>query len=497
MMLAPASAVNRLLLSAALYGLAVDALAFRRYDGIHRVTKSPQISQPAMLLQRKDDICGLDMKLCPAGLGGNCCPENYACATNSCYSTTSSTTSTASAPSHTYSCPTSQYLCPSSLGYGCCPDGMGCGASRCYSTQPITMTVTAAITSTASGTITTITTTAITVRSPSIPTGFGTLDDRTNDDDGSQAASSSTTSVPKYTPPAETDGGDSQESGLSTTQLGGIIGGAVALLALVVAAACVLIRHIDMLASQMSRKSNSAKTRSATKQTSVSDSESGGSRTDSTHESIRRSNARRKHISRSTVRRNRQRRQGLIATRSDNIMAERAQGRQGSSDIALEVLTRNVNCCGAMVPNLRQGDIVSPTQINDVSPRLLSSPSPLSDTELEASSLAQELAGTASASSLAADMFIHYAQDIPPSDLPRVATRPPLAYQWMRSIGLLRQSENASPDHFCIDDEWHGFYGSRDHMAGRTGLGISYTEIRGDGSGQYNYTAAKRSYRHF
>ncbi|UKZ81819.1 hypothetical protein TrVFT333_009595 [Trichoderma virens FT-333] len=485
-MLVSASTIYGLSLSAALYGLTVDALAIRRYDGTHRMAKLPQITQPAVLLQRKDDVCGVGMKLCPANLGGNCCPENYACATNSCYSTASST-STSSASSYTYACPTSQYLCPASLGYGCCPDGMGCGASRCYSTQPITMTVTTAIMSTASGTVTTITTTSVTVRSPSIPTGFGTLDDRNNDDNGSQTADTSATSVPKYVPPAETGGSDSQDGGLSTTQLGGIIGGAVALLALVVAAALVLIRHIDKLANQMSRKANSSKTRSTTKQTSVSDSESRSSRTDSTNESLRRSRARRKHRSRSTVRRNRQRRNGLIATRSGNFMTERVPGRQDSADIALQVLTRNVNCCGAVVPNARHGDVVSPTPINEVSsPRLLSSPSPISDMELEASSLAQELAGTSSASSLAADLLIHYPQEIPPSDLPRVATRPPLAYQWMRSIGLLRESENASPDHFCIDDEeWHGFYGSPSHMAGRTGLGISYTDIRGGGYRQY------------
>ncbi|KAL7931740.1 hypothetical protein V8C35DRAFT_108950 [Trichoderma chlorosporum] len=485
MMLVSVSTIYEFILSAALYSLTVDALAFRRYDGIHRMAKSPQVTQPAVFLQRKDDVCGSDMKLCPATLGGNCCPENYACAMNSCYSTATSTR-TPSVSSYTYSCPTDLHLCPSSVGYGCCPDGMGCGSSRCYSTQPITMTVTTAITTTASGTITIVTTTAITVSSPSIPTGFGILDDRTSDDDGSQTADSSATSVPKYTPPAEIDGDDNQDDSLSTTQLGGIIGGAIALLVLVIATACMLIRHIDQLANQMSRKTNSSRSRSATKQTSISDSESRSSRTDSTTESLRRSRARRKHRSRSTVRRNRQRRNGLTAKRSGNFMTEGGQGRQNSSDIALEVLTRTPKCRGAMVTNTEHSDVVSPIPITEVSPRSLSSPSLVSDSELEANSLAQELAGTSTASSLAADLLIHYPQDIPPSDLPRMATRPPLAYQWMRSIGLLRQSENTSPDHFCIDDEeWHGFYGSRDHVAGRTGLGIRYTEIRGGGSGHY------------
>lgn len=52
----------------------------------------------------------------------------------------------------------------------------------------------------------------------------------------------------------------------------------------------------------------------------------------------------------------------------------------------------------------------------------------------------------------------------------------------MKSIGLLRQSENVSPEHFSLDDddeEWHGFYGARGYMAGRTGLGITYPAALG------------------
>ncbi|RFU82102.1 hypothetical protein TARUN_104 [Trichoderma arundinaceum] len=484
-MLVSVSAIYGLPLSAAFCGLTVAALDFRRHDGVHRVPKSPQVTQPAMLLQRRDNVCGVDMKLCPASLGGNCCPEAYACGTNSCYSTASST-SVPPEPSLAYSCPTSQRLCPSSVGYGCCPDGMGCGVSRCYSTQPITETIATAITSTASGIITTITTTAIIVRSPSIPTGYGALDGETNGDDNSQTAGTSPSSVPKYMPPsASTDDSDNQDSSLSTTQLGGIIGGAAAFLALAVAAACVLIRHIDKLAGQMSRKSSSSNSRSRTKQSSVSDFDSRDSREDSVRESLRRSQARRKaRCSRSAARRDRRRRYGIDAT---------------TAGIALETLAHVSNNRSATVPAPGHGDVASATRVNNVSPRILSSPSPLSDsssTELEASSLAQELAGISSAASLAADLHIHYPQDIPPTDLPRVAVRPPLAYQWMRSIGLLRQSENASPEHFSIDDEeWHGFYGSRDHMAGRTGLGIYYPEVRGGRIGQTHAAGAGRNNR--
>ncbi|OTA06999.1 hypothetical protein A9Z42_0078090 [Trichoderma parareesei] len=347
------------------------------------------------------------------------------------------------------------------------------------------------ITTTASGTVTTITTTSVTVHGASVPSGLGSLDGRTNDNSDSQAAESTPTSVPKYAPSSGDDGNDET---LSTTQLGGIIGGAIALLALVIAAACVMIRHIDRLAAQMSRNSKSSRSRTATKQTSLSSLSSRSSRTASTEASTRRSQTRRK--ARSTTRRHRQRRNGCIATRSGDFLIQGALGRQGGAQsIPLQVLTRNANTDGAFPPDSRQRDVVSPTANNDASPRQLSSPSPLSvaSSELEASSLAQELAGTSNAATLAADSLIHNAQDIPPTDLPKVATRPPLAYQWMRSIGLLRASEITDPDDYRIEEESHGFYGSSDHVAGRTGLGIGYTEMRGGRPGHYFCPAAKRT----
>ncbi|TFA98349.1 hypothetical protein CCMA1212_009798 [Trichoderma ghanense] len=493
-MLVPASAIYGWVLFAAIHGLYVDALAIRRHGGIQQMAESSQIGQSATLIRRKTEACGANMKLCPASLGGNCCPESYDCTRNG-WSLITSSIETPSASSSPYSCPTGQHLCPSSVGFGCCPDGLACGVSRCYSTPPVTETIVTAMTKTASGTITTTTATSTIVRRASTPTGFGALDGRTNDNSDSQAADSTPTSVPKYVPSStETDGDDDDEESLSTTQLGGIIGGAIALLALVIAAACVMIRHIDKLAAQMSRKSVSSRSRTATKQTSLSSLNSRSSRTDSTTASTRRSHTRRK--TRSEARHHRRRRNGFIATRSGDLLIQGAHGRQESfRDIPLQVLTRNANGSRAVVPDSRHTDIVSPTAINDVSPRQLSSPSPLSmmSTELEASSLAQELAGTSNAATLAADSLIHNAQDIPPTDLPRVATRPPLAYQWMRSIGLLRESEVADPDDYRIEEESHGFYGSRDHVAGRTGLGISYTEMRGGIPGHYFCPAAKRT----
>ncbi|PNP39843.1 hypothetical protein TGAMA5MH_08108 [Trichoderma gamsii] len=356
------------------------------------------------------------------------------------------------------------------------------------STQPAAATITTAITTA------TFTTVTVSARNSDIPTHLGRLRGRVNGDDANQAADTgtSTTSTPETaSSAAETDnsGSDSQDS-LSSTQLGGIIGGAAAFLALVVAVACVLIRHIDRLADQIAKIPRSSKSTSTrklrSKPTSVSssDTDSRDSREGSAIElmqrsSLRRSQARRKP--KSTARRNNQRRNGLYIAAAGNPQSERAPERQDrSTNIPLQTLSRPViNRRPVPVPNPARTAIVSPAPVNAISPRLLSSPSPVSaiSSELEACSLAQELAGVASAESLAADSLIHYARDVPPSDLPWFAVRPPLKDQWMKSVLLLRQSENASPEHFSLDDgdeEWHGFYGARGYMAGRTGLGITY-----------------------
>ncbi|KAL6901195.1 hypothetical protein GGI43DRAFT_404238 [Trichoderma evansii] len=412
-MLASAPILYSALLPGALFGAVVGALDFRRYDGVHRVTKSPQ------------------------------------------------------------------------------------------STQPVAATIMMANTTTKStGTAATFTTVTVIAKKSDIPTRLSRLEGRINE---AARTGTSTTPFPEYASSAagaDNSGGDSQDS-LSSTQLGGIIGGAAAFLALVVAMACVLIRHIDRLADQIAKIPRSSKStstrRSRTKPTSVSssDTDSRDSREDSVMESMRRSSLRRSQAHRkakSTARRNHQRRNGLYIAAAGNPESERVQGRQDrSTDIPLPTLSRPIiNRRPVPAPNPPYANIVSPVPINAISPRLLNSPSPVSaiSSELEACSLAQELAGIASAESLAADSLIHYARDIPPSDLPKVAVRPPLAYQWMKSIGLLRQSENVSPEHFSLDDndeEWHGFYGARGYMAGRTGLGITYPETLGESRGRMGH----------
>ncbi|KAK1238081.1 hypothetical protein MKX08_002660 [Trichoderma sp. CBMAI-0020] len=367
-------------------------------------------------------------------------------------------------------------------------DGVHRVTKSLHSTQPAAATITTAITTATFATVT------VSARNADIPTRLGRLRGRVNGDDANQGAGTgtSTTSTPETTSSAagaDSSGSDSQDS-LSSTQLGGIIGGAAAFLALVVAVACVLIRHIDRLADQIAKIPRSSKSTSTrrlrSKPTSVSssDTDSRNSREDSVIELMQRSSLRRSQAHRkpkSTARRNNKRRNGLYISAAGNPRGERVQERQDrSTDIPLQTLSRPViNRRPVPAPNPARTAIISPAPINAISPRLLSSPSPVSaiSSELEACSLAQELAGIASAESLAADSLIHYARDVPPSDLPWFAVRPPLKDQWMKSVLLLRQSENASPEHFSLDDddeEWHGFYGARGYMAGRTGLGITY-----------------------
>ncbi|UKZ89734.1 uncharacterized protein TrAFT101_004776 [Trichoderma asperellum] len=339
-MLASTPILYSVLLPGTFFGAVVGALDYRRYDGVHRVTKSPQ------------------------------------------------------------------------------------------STQPIAATITTAINTSVSTSIAvTFATVVVSAKNSDIPIRLSRLEGRMNGDGASQAAGTSTsTSIPEYaSSAAETDnsGSDSQDS-LSSTQLGGIIGGAAAFLALVVAVACVLIRHIDRLADQIAKIPRSSKStstrRSRPKPTSISssDTDSRDSREDSVIESMRRSSLRRSQAhrkARSTARRNNQRRNGLYVAAAGNPQGERVQENQDrSTDIPLRTLPRpTINRRPVPAPNPAHAGIVSPAPINAISPRLLSSPSPVSaiSSELEACSLAQELAGISSAESLAADSLIHYARDIP------------------------------------------------------------------------------------
>lgn len=71
--------------------------------------------------KRGDDAsaCPTSYALCAASLGGNCCPDNYACSKDYCYATTAVTTSTATCQGNV-----GYYACAASLGGGCCPQGM-------------------------------------------------------------------------------------------------------------------------------------------------------------------------------------------------------------------------------------------------------------------------------------------------------------------------------------------------------------------------------------
>lgn len=74
----------------ALWGGAAEAAEYRRLDGVHRVEKKAQITARAVLNMRDDGdlVCGASSKLCPSSLDGGCCPNDYDCATDSCYATT-------------------------------------------------------------------------------------------------------------------------------------------------------------------------------------------------------------------------------------------------------------------------------------------------------------------------------------------------------------------------------------------------------------------------
>lgn len=95
-----------------------------RRDTVHRVFKVKVTEDVRVLTgadgvqlkERRDgDLCPTSYSLCAASLGGDCCPENYACAEGSCYATTAAASSCQGT--------TGQYACPFSLQGGCCPQG--------------------------------------------------------------------------------------------------------------------------------------------------------------------------------------------------------------------------------------------------------------------------------------------------------------------------------------------------------------------------------------
>lgn len=98
-------------------------------DDVHKVfkvkvTEDVRIwsDDPRMMMlvkEKRDDksFCPTSYSLCAATLGGNCCPENYACAKDYCYATTAATSTSTCQGNVGY------YACAQSLGGGCCPQG--------------------------------------------------------------------------------------------------------------------------------------------------------------------------------------------------------------------------------------------------------------------------------------------------------------------------------------------------------------------------------------
>ncbi|PNY25685.1 Uncharacterized protein TCAP_04377 [Tolypocladium capitatum] len=261
---------NALLLYVPLALSPAGAEPIQRHDGLRRVGKKPQVTEPAVLARRDDNVCGVSMRLCPSSLGGDCCPDNYECANESCYATTRapSTCGTMvgwyacaavygggccpdgylcqraancvppSGSPYTHGCPSSHFLCPPSVGYGCCPDGMGCAVNQCYSTDPTTVTQTMVVTSTDRGVATVYTTTATTVGSPAPPTAFPTGGAGGGDQ---KVLKYFPSAVPKVTPP----GGSGSGGGISAAQLGGIVAGSISSVGIALVAAFLLFRRFS------------------------------------------------------------------------------------------------------------------------------------------------------------------------------------------------------------------------------------------------------------
>lgn len=252
-----------------------DAAAMFQGDGrrefVHKIYKVKVIedflSEDTQLKKRAKDQCPTSYSLCPSSLGGDCCPDGYACAKKSCYATTAAVSTCAGSTGYyacplslgggccqqglvcgtsgcnkpagaTYSqtCPTGYYLCPASASYGCCQSGMGCGISVCYNTSPSTSVI--VIATVTDGSATTITSTTIVT-----PTE-GSADSSATDAGAAAKVFPST-----YEKAAATEGNSNNstsdgKSGLTSGELGGIIGGAVALLLIVLAASFFIVKSL-------------------------------------------------------------------------------------------------------------------------------------------------------------------------------------------------------------------------------------------------------------
>ncbi|KAI1156599.1 hypothetical protein F4825DRAFT_263470 [Nemania diffusa] len=250
--------------------LAQPASANREVDDeyeVHWITKSPS----QHLLTKRKAVCQIGgWSLCPASVGGGCCPNNFECGTSSCFATTAGPTSCGGTVGYyncpltlgagtccpvnlicddgggcippvgvtsSLSCPTSWFGCPVSLGGGCCRDSQVCGDNICYEKTPKTLPVSETKTTTDSRGHTTITV----VTSTTVIT------------DGPNTSGSSATAVgvAQFVPSTvskiaavQTSDSGGGHGGLSSGALGGIIAGVIVVLIIVVVVAIFVILQL-------------------------------------------------------------------------------------------------------------------------------------------------------------------------------------------------------------------------------------------------------------
>lgn len=241
---------------------------------IHRLQKEYQA------LRGRSTTCLSGWSLCPASVGGDCCPNNYACAESYCYATTAGPKTACGKAGYfacgndspgtwlsrpwidfkandvrlglccptdyvcrkdgfcvppagaTLTCSSNAYLCASSLNGGCCPSGMGCNLNGCYSTVPSTYTITSGVatTNSAGSTITSVLT-YTTTKTPSATISKTSADAVV----GYKQSTVSKIAAIETSP---------SSGGLNQAQLGGVIGGVVAILIAIVVAAFLIIRRL-------------------------------------------------------------------------------------------------------------------------------------------------------------------------------------------------------------------------------------------------------------
>jgi hypothetical protein len=233
---------------------------------VQRLEKSDHVVRH----QRRDASCvRADWELCPASVGGGCCPSGYSCGESLCTATTAGPSGSCSQADY-YQCPAERgggccpvgticdevndtcnptngdtsapdcpenyFACPASLGLGCCQNGMACGVDTCYATRPSTLPVSFAVTTTNSdGDAVTSTRTTQTVITPGLPAATVTA---------------ATGGAPKLIQSTLTKmaaietGTSSSGPTLSNAGIGGIVAGVVVVLIAIIVATVLIIRRL-------------------------------------------------------------------------------------------------------------------------------------------------------------------------------------------------------------------------------------------------------------